>query len=209
MAASGGKEEKGKQLGDVFDPFGFLNDFIDQLAGCCQPNSSANGLGRGGSRQACGDFDAPSLPLRGMPDKTPRGRGSSITAVATEGKVGQRTLGEVPSPDGKFAPLVKPGVHIVMPSEAVGPPKCFSISFSSQRPCPPLSTMGKNRWVLIRWAKISARSECELGGLTGAPPSWNAVSEVLPMLLIAEKEGGLCAWRDSKGGTDAGWAACG
>ena len=136
---TGGQGER-----DVFDPFGFLNDFIDQLSGCCQPNASAPGLGRQGeTRQAYGDMDTPAVPLplqsRGKPYNTDRGRGGSFTAVPAEGKVGQRTLGEVPNPNEEIAPLVKPGVHIVMPSEAVRLPIMPPTPDASASPSPPAS----------------------------------------------------------------------
>lgn len=146
---TGGQGER-----DVFDPFGFLNDFIDQLSGCCQPNASAPGLGRQGeSRQAYSDMgDTPTVPLqsRGKPYNTNRGREGSFTAVPAEGQVGQRTLGKVPSPNDEIAPLVKPGVHIVMPSEAVRLPIMPPTPDASASPSPPASiphllTNEKNR----------------------------------------------------------------
>lgn len=134
---TGGQGER-----DVFDPFGFLNDFIDQLSGCCQPNASAPGLGRQGeSRQAYSDTPTVPLQSRGKPYNTNRGREGSFTAVPAEGQVGQRTLGKFHSggPNDEIAPLVKPGVHIVMPSEAVRLPIMPPTPDASASPPPPAS----------------------------------------------------------------------
>ena len=154
---TGGKGER-----DVFDPFGFLNDFLDQLSGCCQPNAHASGLDRQGkSRQAYSDMDTPAVPLqsRGNPYNTTRGREGSFTAVPAEGQVGQRTLGEVPSPNDKIAPLVKPGVHVVMPSEAVRLPIMPPTPDASASPSPSVDALLCRQWAKIDESTVDTMGE--------------------------------------------------